>query len=659
MGKPKKTASTSTGAASVSATGTTNPPLVDPDSFLFQANRAYSELTLLRDLIIEVSPLDIENHLNSVMDSWSSIEQLPVSEEEKELHMKFFKEYCELKKVNNKMLTWVKRARDKGMADAQQNLHNFNQQPAVLPLQLESPKYDGQLNNFDAHKEKFDLFIQAAGISNMDQIKSLFLSSLDIPVFKTITRLVAPATLQDITLEEIIVILRKRYEIVESYHITSFKFQALKQQSGQCISDFVSILQEKAVDAKYVDAERRIVEQLIKGVNDDKLRDKLTAVRDIKLEQALEISYGHESSQRSKSSFSELYRSQNTDNIYKLNEYKQNFKPRLNSGNDSSSQQVQYKSPTDQQKDAGYKNDSSYICFRCGADNHRKSHCPYSDFVKCSLCGLNGHLKAVCRKNKAELSQKKPESAAKSDVNQSSTSKESTEINKKAELHALEETPDTHVSMSSVSSDEVDPEFSLPFYNISTNESCENPYSCKLKVNGSAITFQMDTGCAKSIISSECYNKHFSSTTLHESNVTLKTWDSNSMSIAGFILVNVSHNGLCYELPLYVLNGNGPPLLGRDWISALRVSISPVINAPVRQPEESNRMAPDLWIKGMNRHSLGLKEESPSRLHGDKRRIYPKENNYDSSTKPSSFPPKEFFENNFKLHFKRNVSYKK
>ena len=43
------------------------------------------------------------------------------------------------------------------------------------------------------------------------------------------------------------------------------------------------------------------------------------------------------------------------------------------------------------------------------------------------------------------------------------------------------------------------------------------------------------------------------------------------MEVVGSTMVQVEHNGQEVRLPLIVTQGNGPTLLGREWLSALRL----------------------------------------------------------------------------------------
>ena len=51
----------------------------------------------------------------------------------------------------------------------------------------------------------------------------------------------------------------------------------------------------------------------------------------------------------------------------------------------------------------------------------------------------------------------------------------------------------------------------------------------------------------------------------------LKTYTRETIKVLGSLSVNVAHNGQLKSLPLLVVAGNGPSLLGRDWLSQLQL----------------------------------------------------------------------------------------
>ena len=58
---------------------------------------------------------------------------------------------------------------------------------------------------------------------------------------------------------------------------------------------------------------------------------------------------------------------------------------------------------------------------------------------------------------------------------------------------------------------------------------------------------------------------------LQKASTQLQTYTREEISVLGSVMVPVEHNGQSLTLPLIVTAGNGTPLLGQDWLSALQL----------------------------------------------------------------------------------------
>ena len=69
----------------------------------------------------------------------------------------------------------------------------------------------------------------------------------------------------------------------------------------------------------------------------------------------------------------------------------------------------------------------------------------------------------------------------------------------------------------------------------------------------------------------ETFRKGGSILELQETPVRLQTYTGEAIPVLGVTRVPVEHNDQLLTLPLIVTSGNGTPLLGRDWLAALRL----------------------------------------------------------------------------------------
>ena len=85
---------------------------------------------------------------------------------------------------------------------------------------------------------------------------------------------------------------------------------------------------------------------------------------------------------------------------------------------------------------------------------------------------------------------------------------------------------------------------------------------------------EIDTGASVSIISENTYESVFTAKPqlCRNNEVELRTYTGQKIPVVGSCTVTVSHNNQTVQLPLLVVSGNGPNLLGRDWLRHLQLA---------------------------------------------------------------------------------------
>ncbi len=83
---------------------------------------------------------------------------------------------------------------------------------------------------------------------------------------------------------------------------------------------------------------------------------------------------------------------------------------------------------------------------------------------------------------------------------------------------------------------------------------------------------EIDTGAAVSIISETTRQSCFPKLKLKKSDIILKTYTDQPLKVMGELQVNVSYGDQHAQLPLIVVNGNGPDLMGRNWLKHIQLN---------------------------------------------------------------------------------------
>ena len=97
------------------------------------------------------------------------------------------------------------------------------------------------------------------------------------------------------------------------------------------------------------------------------------------------------------------------------------------------------------------------------------------------------------------------------------------------------------------------------------------PYKAVSEVNGKPLEMEVDMGAAVSIISTQTKKRLFPTLKVWKPSISLRTYTSELIPLLGQLKVEVKHKGYVGTHKLVVVTGNGPALLGRDWLNQIRL----------------------------------------------------------------------------------------
>ena len=102
------------------------------------------------------------------------------------------------------------------------------------------------------------------------------------------------------------------------------------------------------------------------------------------------------------------------------------------------------------------------------------------------------------------------------------------------------------------------------------------PLTICVIADGANVEFEVDTGAAVSLISQAKFNDAWpplQRPRLRRTDVVLRTYTGEKLPVLGQIQVNVIFRDKTVSLPLVVVKGDGPTLMGGDWIGKLEVEL--------------------------------------------------------------------------------------
>ena len=165
-------------------------------------------------------------------------------------------------------------------------------------------------------------------------------------------------------------------------------FRKEGQKEGESVGQFVTKLRQLAILCEFGDqVDDFIRDQVIDNCRSKRLRTKLLAERDLKLDRVLDVAAAIEASERQAAQISQDGERVNAV-VGRGREHKWKQKgPKQHRLSESQSQDSQDNKPT---------------CGRCGSRGHAGTVCQRTKGQKCFKCGQQGHFSRVCGQRKTQ-----------------------------------------------------------------------------------------------------------------------------------------------------------------------------------------------------------------------------------------------------------------
>ena len=137
-----------------------------------------------------------------------------------------------------------------------------------------------------------------------------------------------------------------------------------------------------------------------------------------------------------------------------------------------------------------------------------------------------------------------------------------------------------------------------------------------VKVNSKPVKMELDTRAAVSVMSDKDYSRYMRhNIQLRPTTKALKTYTGQRMRPKGVCQVDVTYERQQQTLPLYILDGEGPPLMCRQWLKHIQ------LNWSMLKLGEENTTLQEI----LSKHK-GVFSEFPGKLKGIKACLHMKEN---------------------------------
>ncbi len=129
-----------------------------------------------------------------------------------------------------------------------------------------------------------------------------------------------------------------------------------------------------------------------------------------------------------------------------------------------------------------------------------------------------------------------------------------------------------------------------------------------VKLDGKCIDMQLDTGAAVSLMSELSYKEFLSHLPLSKTSMQLIAYSGERIPLLGSVDVPVQYEKLNVTLPLVIVKGERPALLGRNWLEKIRFDWPNIFTV------ENAEVASDPAVKAMLRRHTEFFSDKPSAI---------------------------------------------
>ena len=336
--------------------------------------------------------------------------------------------------------------------------------------------------------------------------------------YKLIRNLAMPGKPSDKTFKEIVELVQNHKNPKPSAIVQRFKFNTRFRKPGESIASYVAELQNISEHCDFENTlEEMLCHRLVCKINHEQIQRRLLAESTLDFKKAMKIATSMETAIK-------------------------NAKDLANqtaSGNDSLNR-VGDEAQRDQQRTR------TADCRRCGG-RHNPQQCKLKD-AECFVCHKKGHIARKCRNRQKGDGQSKRK----------------------------EQTPNSGKPKNYLDREgEVEKEQVNNYTLYSLGGQKAEPYVVEVLLNEESVKMEVDAGAAMSVICEDTFKalkkKH---PQLNETKVRLHTYTGEQVKVTGQVKMSVKCEEQEAVLPVLVIQGKGPNLIGRNWLQEIKLNCS-------------------------------------------------------------------------------------
>ena len=436
--------------------------------------------------------------------------------------------------------------------------------------------FDSQTQSWEEYCEVLGYFFVANDIDNADKKKAILLSSVGGQTYSLMRNLVSPDKPGDKSFDELVALLKEHYNPKPSEIVQRFKFYSRDRKPEETVLDYVVVLRKLAQDCNYGDKLKEMLrDRLVCGIADDRMQRRLLSETDLTFDKALKIAQAIETA----------------------NKDAKDLQSR-------SGELPQLVNKLALQRSQRPVSDQRRACYRCGSEQHIASECRFIQET-CRACGKKGHIQKVCRSRSTTVGAEKVKGGGVRKTERQGRTQAAHHATVEEDQEEKEEPHEEEVFFTMYKMDE-------------TEIIKEEPFRETLTVNGVKKTFELDTGCGVTVMNVDEFAELWEEgkiPPLKPWPFKLKTYTGQPVKTLGTAKVTAQYRETVKTLPIVVVPGTGPSLLGRQWIRKLGIVWKAVNHI---QEEKSELQGVLSKYERVFKEELGRLNEAPAKIYANK-----------------------------------------
>lgn len=390
-------------------------------------------------------------------------------------------------------------------------------------------EFNPQTDNWDIYIDRLKFCFEANGIVIDNVKRANFFTVCGSLVFETLLALITPRKANEVTFNEIIEILTKHYSPKPNEISISYKFYKRDQNRGESAAEYIAQLRKISAKCNFTDLERMLRDRLVCGMRDDRLQYELLKKDNLTYHNVVDA----------------MLSSESAGNDVRMMRVGEGASCSATPPPTPAAPPAPAATPPPEPMDINAlrprpapraavprpaPRSALRLCYRCG-DRHA-GECRFIN-VTCRYCNKKGHLEKVC--------------ISKKNANKMNFTEEDGDANLNG-IYVVQST--TRVA----------------------------PFVIRVLMAGEPVTLQVDTGACYTLVNEHTWRllrpRLPPTRCLDAAPLALRTWTNAPVHLLGQTVLPVRYKDIEYHLPLLVAKGNGPNLLGRDWLMHLGITMN-------------------------------------------------------------------------------------